>query len=74
VTTLRLPSVSTGPSTVESDLSRRPPAGDKRKAYIVRPKRGGREAAWEAAVARRGLTVGVWLLALADEASGWREP
>jgi hypothetical protein len=54
-------------------LKRRPPAGDKRKAYMVRPKLD-RAAAWEAAAKRRGLTVGVSLLELADRESGWREP
>jgi hypothetical protein len=39
-------------------------------AYMVRPKLD-RAATWEAAARARGLTVGMWLMKLADRESGW---
>lgn len=53
-------------------LTRRAPSTDERRAVQVRPKID-RYAAWEAEATRSGMSVGVWLLALADRASGWSE-
>lgn len=55
-----------------AQLTRRPPSTDERRAVEVRPQIA-RYAVWESAAQRRGLTVGKWLLVIADEASGWRQ-